>query len=129
MNINKRKPLTNLEYAGMESLLDRLINAYEEYQGIPEYDRTPAKEVRRRTESGMGIFDSEYNCYQIEDFLVKCSFSIDDMLVMAGYRLTVREKEECFDPVPDAMIDVMEFLDKTYIDVDRLLEKVSQIDK
>ena len=34
-----------------------------------------------------------------------------------------------FDPVPDAMIDVTEFLDETYIDVDRLLEKVSQIDK
>ena len=123
MNINKRKPLTSLEYAGMESLLDRIINAYEEYQGIPEYDRTPAKEVSRRTENGMEIFD------QIEDFLVKCSFSIDDMLVMAGYRLTGSEKEECFDPVPDAMIDVTEFLDETYIDVDRLLEKVSQIDK
>lgn len=43
MNINKRKPLTSLEYAGMESLLDRIINAYEEYQGIPEYDRLPQK--------------------------------------------------------------------------------------
>ena len=129
MNINKRKPLTSLEYAGMESLLDRLINAYEEYQGIPEYDRTPAKEVSRRTESGMEIFDGEYNCYRIEDFLVKCFFPIDDTLVMAGHRLTGSEKEECFDPVPDAMIDVTEFLDETYIDVDRLLEKVSQIDK
>lgn len=66
MNINKRKPLTSLEYAGMESLLDRIINAYEEYQGIPEYDRTPAKEVSRRTENGMEIFDGEYNCYRIE---------------------------------------------------------------
>ena len=60
---------------------------------------------------------------------MKCFFPIDDTLVMAGHRLTGREKEECFDPVPDAMIDVTEFLDETYIDVDRLLEKVSQIDK
>ena len=57
MNINKRKPLTSLEYAGMESLLDRIINAYEEYQGIPEYDRTPAKEVSRRAENGMETFE------------------------------------------------------------------------
>ncbi len=122
--------MTSLEYAGMESLLDRIINAYEEYQGIPEYDRTPAKEVSRRTENGMEIFDGEYNCYRIEDFLVKCFFPIDDTLVMAGHRLTGRErKKNALIPFPDAMIDVTEFLDETYIDVDRLLEKVSQIDK
>lgn len=123
MNTNELK---SLEYAGMESVLQRIINTYEDYLGIPEHDWTPAKEISRRTETVIEIFDGEYDLYRIEDFAVKCFFAVDDTLVMAGYRLMGRESEECCDLIPDTMIDVTEFLDEKYIDADRLIEKISQ---
>ncbi len=46
---------------------------------------------------------------------------------MAGYRLQGKEIEDCCDFVPDSMIDVTEFLDEMYIDIDRLIEKIHQI--
>ena len=127
MNNNERNTLTSLEYAGMESLLQRMIDTYEGFLGILEHDRTPAGEISRRTENGIEIFDGEYDIYQIEDFAVKCFLTVDDTLVMAGYKLQGREMEDCCGLVPDTMIDVTEFLDEKYIDVDRLIEKVSQI--
>lgn len=124
---NTRNNLSSLEYAGMEALLQRIIDAYENYLGIPEHDRTPAGEIIRRTENGIEIFDGEYDLYRIEDFAVKGFFPVDDTLVIAGYKLEGREIEDCCDLVPDVMIDVTEFLDEKYIDVDRLIEKIHQI--
>lgn len=124
---NNNNHLNSLEYAGMESLLQRMIDIYENYLGIPEHDRTPAGEISRRTENGIEIFDGEYDLYRIENFAVKGFFPVDDTLVIVGYKLEGREIEDCCDLVPDVMIDVTEFLDEKYIDVDRLIEKVHQI--
>lgn len=110
MNNNERKRLTSLKYAGMESLFQRIIDAYEEYQGIPEYDRTPAREISTRTENGIEIFDGEHNLYQIEDLAVTSFFPIGDTLVMVGYRLQGKEIEDCCDFVPDSMINMTEFM-------------------
>lgn len=127
MKMNEIKKQTSLEYFGMESLLQRILDSYENYLGIPGHDRTPAGEISRRTENGIEVFDGEYDLYQIEDFAVKGFFPVNDTLVMAGYKLEGREIEDCCDLEPDTMIDVTEFLDEKYIDVDRLIEKIHQI--
>ena len=127
MKMNEIKKQTSLEYFGMESLLQRIIDSYENYLGFPGHDRTTVREISRRTENGIEVFDGEYDLYQIEDFAVKGFFPIDDTLVMAGYKLEGREIEDCCDLDPDTMIDVTEFLDEKYIDVDRLIEKIHQI--
>lgn len=125
-NHMRTNELTSLEYAGMESLLQRIINVYENYLGIPEYDQTPAREISRRTRNGIEINDGEYNLYRIENFAVKYIFPIGDTLAIAGYRLM--DNEDGYNLVSDTMIDVTEFLDETYIDVDRLIEKINKID-
>ena len=49
MNNNNIKKLTSLEYAGIESLMERIVSAYEDCLGIPYEEQTPVSEITRRT--------------------------------------------------------------------------------
>lgn len=79
--------LTSLEYAGLGTLLQRIITAYEDYQNIPLEEQTPVSEITKRTDSGIKIADREYDLYIIEGFAIKALFPIDNDCVMAGFRI------------------------------------------
>lgn len=51
---------------------------------------------------------------------------MEDICVMAGFDTTNKTIDECFERSPEILIDVTEFLDSKYIDIDRLIEKVSE---
>lgn len=71
MNNTKTKKLTSLEYFGMESLFQKIIDAYEDYRGIPKKVWTFSEEISRRTETGIEVFDGPFNFYCIQKFAVK----------------------------------------------------------
>lgn len=126
MNDTKIRKLTSLEYYGMESLFQKIIDAYEDYRGIPKKAWTFSEEISRRTEIGIEVFDGPFNFYCIQKFAVKNFFIMEDICVMAGFDTTNKTIDECFESSPEILIDVTEFLDSKYIDIDRLIEKVSE---
>ena len=50
--MNNLNTLTSLEYAGIESLMERIVSAYEDSLGIPYEEQTPVSEITRRTADG-----------------------------------------------------------------------------
>lgn len=124
--VHNTKPLSSLEYSGLENLLCRIISAYEDYAGIPAENQTPVSEIIRRTDNGIEIFDGAYDLYVIEDFAVKNLFTIGNTCVMAGLHTEGKDIEEYFDNEPDILIDVTPFLDMQYIDIDWLIGKISE---
>lgn len=128
MKTNGTNQITSLEYFGMESLLQKIIDSYENYLGIPEKAWTFSKAISKRTETGIEIFNGPLNFYCIEKFAVKSFFIMDDSCVMAGFDSTNKSIDECYESSPEILIDVTEFLDSKYIDIDRLFEKVSEFE-
>ena len=120
----KNKMLTSLEYSGLEALMQRIITAYEDYQNIPTEDQTPAGEIIKRSETGIVIHDGEYNLYLIEDLAIKSLFTYDSLCIMAGFKTEGKDLKDCSGNSIDTLIDVTEFLDEHYIDIDRLIEKI-----
>lgn len=118
------KPLTSLEYAGLETLLQRIISAYEDYQNIPIESQTPTSEITERTDGGIKIADGKHDIYQIEGFAIKALYPIDDVCAMAGFMINDHDIATCQDFSIDTLIDVTEFLDEKYIDIDRLNDKI-----
>ena len=62
---NRNNALTSLEYAGLEALFQRIINAYEDTLGIREADLTPVSQITRRTDRGIEVFDGAYDVYEM----------------------------------------------------------------
>lgn len=125
INFELLKPLTSLEYAGMESVFQRIVSAYEDYQSIPLESHTPTDQITRRMCRGIEIHDGEYNLYLIEDFAVRTIFTVEGLCVMSGFRTDGRDLSECQGSGSDTIIDITEFLDCSYIDIDRLVEKIT----
>lgn len=124
-NTKTLKSLTSLEYAGMESVFQRIISAYEDYQNIPPESHTPTDQITRRTCHGIEIYDGEYNLYLIEDFAVKSIFTIENLCVISGFRADGSNLSDCQNSDVDTLIDITEFLDCNYIDIDRLVDKIA----
>ena len=50
------------------------------------------------------------------------------MLLVFCFPLSREDIDECFENSPEIPIDVTEFLDSKYIDIDRLIEKVNEFE-
>lgn len=117
--------LTSLEYAGLESLMERIITAYEDSLGITCEEQTPVSEITRRTADGIEIFDGAYDAYVLDDFVIKELTCQDGLCELKGFSLNGRNIEDCEDD--DYMaIDITILLDETYIDLDWLMEQINQ---
>ena len=125
-NENMNHTLTSLEYAGLETLFQRIVNAYEGSQGIREEEQTPVSQITRRTGQGIEVFDGAYDIYRIEDFAVKEIYKEGDTCILAGFKMDGQDIEKCFDNDADTSIDITPFLDESYIDLEWLME---QLDK
>lgn len=124
-NENMNHTLTSLEYAGLETLFQRIVNAYEGSLGIREEEQTPVSQITRRTERGIEIFDGAYDLYQVEDFAVKEIYKEGDTCILAGFKMNGRDMEECFDNDADIAVDITPLLDESYIDLEWLLESLN----
>lgn len=120
----RKKPLTNLEYCGLENLLHRIITTYEDFLGISNEDQTPIVETTRWTDNSIEIFNGEYDLYIIEGFAIKNLFVIDNQCVMSGFYTNGKEIEDFCNNTPDTLIDLTEFLNGQYIDIDLLIKKI-----
>ena len=117
--------LTSLEYAGIESLMERIVSAYEDSLGIPYEEQTPVSEIMRRTADGIEIFDGAYDAYVLDDFVIKELIYQDGLCELKGFFLNGRDIEDCEDE--DYMaVDISILLDEDYIDLDWLMEQINQ---
>lgn len=123
--IDRNNTLTSLEYAGLETLFQRIVSTYEDYLGVPLEDQTPVPQIIRRTGKGIEIFDGAYDLYLIEGFAVREIYKQYDTCIMAGFHTDGQKIEDCFDNPSDILIDLTPFLDEQYIDIDWLIEKIS----
>lgn len=122
--VHETAPLTSLEYSGLENLFHRIISAYEDSLNIPCEEQTPSREITRRTPDGIEIFDGVYNAYVIEDFLVKELYPLEDRCVMVGFYTDNIKTSNYSGMFAYSLIDITEFLDEPYIDIELLLEKL-----
>lgn len=123
--MNNMNTLTSLEYAGIESLMERIVSAYEDSLGIPYEEQTPVSEITRRTADGIEIFDGAYDAYVLDDFVIKELTYQDGLCELKGFFLSGRDIEDCEDE--DYMaVDISILLDETYIDLDWLMEQINQ---
>lgn len=123
--VNRNNTLTSLEYAGLEALFQRIINAYEDTLGIREADFTPVSQITRRTERGMEVFDGTYDVYEIDGFAVTGLYKEGDTCKLTGFSMAGQKIEDCFDNEADVSIDITPFLDEDYIDLEWLTEQLS----
>lgn len=119
--------LTSLEYAGLESLMERIITAYEEHLGISYEEQTPVSEITRRTADGIEIFDGAYDAYVLDDFVIKELTYQDGLCELKGFYLNGRDIEDCEDENYMA-VDISILLDEAYIDIDWLMEQINSAD-
>ncbi len=123
--IKKETNLTGIEYAGLESLFQRIVETYEEEcLGIPHEDQTPVSQIIRRTASGIEVFDGAYDLYLLGGFAVRSLYVMDGHCIMAGFHTQGMDAEECFDREGDILLDLTEFLDESYIDLEWLFNKI-----
>ena len=124
--MNNMNTLTSLEYAGLESLMERIITAYEDSLGITYEEQTPASEITRRTAEGIEIFDGAYDTYILDDFVIKELTYQDGLCELKGFYLNGRDIEDCEDE--DYMaVDISILLDEDYIDLDWLMEQINKV--
>ena len=122
---NNMNTLTSLEYAGIESLIERIVSAYEDSFSIPYEEQTPVSEITRRTADGIEIFDGAYDAYVLDDFVIKELTYQDGLCELKGFFLNGRDIEDCEDD--DYMaIDISILLDEAYINLDWLMEQINQ---
>lgn len=119
---NRNNSLTSLEYAGLEALFQRIINAYEDTLGIHEADLTPVSQITRRMDQGIEVADGEYNIYQMGDFAVKAIYKEGDTCKLMGFNMDGKRPDSCRDHKADTAIDITPLLDEDYIDLEWLME-------
>ena len=122
---NKNNTLTSLEYAGLEALFQRIINAYEDTLGIREADLTPVSQITRRTDRGIEVFDGAYDVYEMIGFAITGLYKEGDTCKLAGFSMDGQDIEECFDNEADRFIDITPLLDEDYIDLEWLMESLN----
>ncbi len=134
-NANNTTSLTNtshlssLEYAGLESLFQRIIDTYEaEYLGIEPCSHTPVSQITKRTSDGILVLDGSFDLYPIKNFAVKGLYAIGDCCILSAFRMD-SEPEECFDHETDLFIDITKFLDEHTVDMDYLLDKLEKAER
>lgn len=126
MDMKQNSILTSLEYAGLEALFQRIINACEDTMGIHEADFTPVSQITRRTNNGIEVWDGEHNIYQIRDFAVKAIYKEGDTCKLTGFSMAGQKIEDCFGNEADVSIDITPLLDEDYIDLEWLTEQLSR---
>lgn len=122
---NRNNALTSLEYAGLEALFQRIINAYEDTLGIREADLTPVSQITRRTDRGIEVFDGAYDVYEMNGFAITELYKEGDTCKLAGFSMKGQAIEDCFDNEADRFIDITLLLDEDYIDLEWLMESLN----
>lgn len=122
---NKNNTLTSLEYAGLEALFQRIINAYEDTLGIREADLTLVSQITRRTGQGIEVFNGAYDVYEINGFAITGLYKESDTCKLAGFSMEGQDIEECFDNEADISIDITPLLDEDYIDLEWLMDSLN----
>ena len=117
---NRNNALTSLEYAGLEALFQRIINAYEDTLGIREADLTPVSQITRRTGQGIEVFNGAYDVYAMNGL-----YKEGNTCKLAGFSMDGQDIEECFDNEADRFIDITPLLDEDYIDLEWLMESLN----
>ena len=120
-----KNKLTSLEYAGLESLMERIITTYEDSLGITCEEQTPVSEIMRRTANGIEIFDGAYDAYILDDFAIKELTCQDGLCELKGFSINGRNIEDCEDE-DYITINISILLDKAYIDLAWLMEQINQ---
>ena len=120
-----KNKLTSLEYAGLESLMERIITTYEDSLGITFEEQTPVSEITRRTTDGIEIFDGAYDAYILDDFAIKELTCQDGLCELKGFSINGRNIEDCEDE-DYITINISILLDEAYIDLAWLMEQINQ---
>ena len=120
-----KSKLTSLEYAGLESLMERIITTYEDSLGITFEEQTPVSEITRRTTDGIEIFDGAYDAYILDDFAIKELTCQDGLCELKGFSINGRNIEDCEDE-DYITINISILLDEAYIDLAWLMEQINQ---
>ena len=121
---NRNNALTSLEYAGLEALFQRIINAYEDTLGIREADLTPVSQITRRTDRGIEVFDGAYDVYEMNGFAITGLYKEGDTCKLTGFSMAGQKIEDCFGNKADVSIDITPLLDEDYIDLEWLTEQL-----
>lgn len=123
INKKNRRNLTSLEYAGLESLLQRIITEYEENLGIPSEEQTPVNAITRRSARSIEIFDGAYDAYILDGFAIKAISYKNSICELQGFCLNGRDIEDC-EEEEYILIDITSMLEEEYIDLDWLMEQI-----
>lgn len=115
---------TNLEYFGLETLFQNIINANEAAIGVYG-GYTKSIDITRRIPMGLEVFDGEYDVYIIGELAVAALRCYNGRYYLYGYDMRNREIENLgFDERPDVKVDISEFAESYHVDIDKLLLKI-----
>ncbi len=115
---------TNLEYFGLETLFQNIINANEAVMGICG-GYTKSVDITRRIPAGLEVFDGEYDVYTVGEMAVSALRCYNGKYYLYGYDMRNREIENLsFDETPDVKVNISEFAESYHVDIDKLLLKI-----
>ncbi len=120
--------LSNLEHAGLEYLLQRVITAYEtEVLGYTGFELTQAADITRWTENGLDIVDGMYDLYSLSGFYVSGVIVSDGCCALVGYKSENEDDYDNENDAPDVMVDITACLTQFHIDLDGILEQIERL--
>ena len=113
------KKITKIEYEGLESLLTKIVRAWETEHDLPAELGLDVHLTTEPTENGIRFHYGKYRCYIIRPFAIEGPFLQDGTCILVAYDLR-----------PDASnlpiyIDMTEFLGKDEFDIYLLIDKMN----
>ena len=113
-----------IEYLGLETLFQNIINAYEESIGI--YGNfTKSTDITSHINVGLKVFDGVYDVYPIGEMTVSSIRCYNGRIYFYGYALRSGGVEAIdFAQMPDVSVDITDFADDYDVDINKLLYKI-----
>ena len=113
-----------IEYLGLETLFQNIINAYEESIGI--YGNfTKSTDITRHINVGLEVFDGVYDVYPIGEMAVSSIRCYNGRIYFYGYVLRSGDIEAIdLEQMPDVSVDITDFAADYDINIGKLLYKI-----
>ena len=114
---------SKIEYLGLETFFQNIINANEKYSGGC-WDCTKSTDITRRIPTGLEIFDGAYDVYVLGEMAISSLRCYNGRYYFYGYILNRQIEEIDLNEKPDISVDITDFAEDYNVDIDRLLLKI-----